>query len=447
MPACPACGKDNFVGALECKFCGVLFKKWTKHIKLKKDLGLLSGEEVIAASGNNPTKKRQIIGIGIVLTILLSYFIFRKYFTVALGPNEIGFPIVEGNKWGFINAKGQLVIRPQFDAAERFSDGLAAVLEGKLWFYINTKGKQVIPPRFDKAGAFSEGYALARLPSGYWEILNKHGKSVGTTSFDPIGRKGGLEISTFHNGLAIAENLYQKKLFINTSGNAVGGVYEEAMDFSEGLAAVRKGGVRDEVTVWSFVKPDGVEAFPLTFLRAGSFSEGIAPAEKMEGRKDPGMGYIDKSGDYVLRPQFSEARPFYSGLAWVITSDGLCGTIDRVGRLVFQVGCTEKRGDFGSRLAWILKSPDNKYGVLDMDGTLIFRPAFSTPPEFFEGLAFVSIYHPKGGGEAGYIDRWGNFVWKISLNKCKSLLNNDETLKRNFSACHIGEQLLAGSKK
>lgn len=447
MPDCPACGKINFVGAQECKFCGVLFKKWTKHIKQKQELGLMGGEDVTVVSGNNPTRKRRVIGVGIVLTLILFYFIFQKYFTVALGPNEIGFPIVEDGKWGYINAKGQLVIRPQFDAAERFSEGLAAVKVERGWFYINTKGKQVIPPRFEKAGAFSEGFALARLPSGYWEVLSRQGKSVGTMTFDPIGRKGGINISTFHDGLAVAENLYQKKLFINTSGNAVGGVYEEVKDYSDGLAAVRKGGVGNAVTVWNYIKTDGVEAFPSCFLRADSFSEGIAPAEKVEGRNNPGMGFIDKSGEYVLRPEYVEARPFFSGLAWVVTSDGLCGTIDRLGRLVFQVGCTEKRGDFQSRLAWISKPPDNKYGVLDLDGTLIFRPAFSTPPEFFGGLAFVSIYHPKGGGEAGYIDRWGNFVWRISLKKIKKMINRDAGLEQNFASCHIGEQLVAGSKK
>lgn len=447
MAACPACGKNNFIGSQECKFCGVVFKKWSQHVKQKQELGLSPGEMVACESKADLARKRQMLGLGIGFALLLLGFIFHKYFTVTLDSNEMGFPFVEDGKWGFINAKGQQVIRPRFDAAERFSEGLAAVMVGKEWFYINTQGKKVIPPRYDKAGAFREGYALARLISGYWEIIDIKGKSVGTTNFDPIGRKGGLDISTFHNGLAVAENLYQKKLFINKSGNAVGGVYEDAKDFSEGLAAVRKGGVGGAVTVWSYVKPDGSDAFPFSFLRAGSFSEGIAPAEKVDGRKEPGMGYIDRSGDYILRPQYSDARPFHFGLAWVVTSDGLCGAIDRVGRMVFQVGCSENRGDFTNRMAWISKPPDNKYGVLDQDGTLIFRPAFSTPPEFNGGLAFVSIYNRKGGGEAGYIDRWGNFVWKISLKKVRSLLSKDGDFERKFNACHMGEQLVIGAKK
>src|SRR5690349_1463001 len=43
------------------------------------------------------------------------------------------FPVLENDKYGYINASGQLVIRPQFDRAGQFSDGLAPVALGKRW--------------------------------------------------------------------------------------------------------------------------------------------------------------------------------------------------------------------------------------------------------------------------------------------------------------------------
>ena len=33
-----------------------------------------------------------------------------------------------GSKWGFIDKQGKLVVKSQFEAAEQFSEGLAAVL-------------------------------------------------------------------------------------------------------------------------------------------------------------------------------------------------------------------------------------------------------------------------------------------------------------------------------
>ncbi|MEE8043841.1 MAG: WG repeat-containing protein [Thermodesulfobacteriota bacterium] len=49
-----------------------------------------------------------------------------------------------GNKWGFVNKKGEIVIEPQFENAVSFSGGLAIVeLGGGKWGYIDKKGKLV----------------------------------------------------------------------------------------------------------------------------------------------------------------------------------------------------------------------------------------------------------------------------------------------------------------
>ncbi len=55
-----------------------------------------------------------------------------------------------------------VVIQPQFDAADSFSEGLAQVKIGNKWGYIDKTGKLVIPPQFDEANAFSAGLALVK---------------------------------------------------------------------------------------------------------------------------------------------------------------------------------------------------------------------------------------------------------------------------------------------
>ena len=59
-----------------------------------------------------------------------------------------------GDKWGYINPKGEFVINPQFDLVGSFSEGLADVVIGDKWGYINPKGEFVINPQFDFAGDF-----------------------------------------------------------------------------------------------------------------------------------------------------------------------------------------------------------------------------------------------------------------------------------------------------
>jgi uncharacterized lipoprotein YddW (UPF0748 family) len=48
-----------------------------------------------------------------------------------------------------------VVIPPQYDQADSFSEGLARVKIGDKWGYIDTKGKFVIQPQFDEANSFS----------------------------------------------------------------------------------------------------------------------------------------------------------------------------------------------------------------------------------------------------------------------------------------------------
>lgn len=109
----------------------------------------------------------------------------------------------DGNLWGHINNKGEIVIQPQWAYAADFYDGLAAVqtTEGK-WGYIDTLGKYQIYPKFSCVIYFSEGLA-AVAESGYgkscqggqWGFIDKSGKWVIPPILDRVD-------SVFKNGIA-----------------------------------------------------------------------------------------------------------------------------------------------------------------------------------------------------------------------------------------------------
>ena len=69
-----------------------------------------------------------------------------------------------GDKYGYINPKGEIVINPQFDEAGSFSEGLADVKIGGKEGYINPKGEIVIEPQFDSAGPFSNVHKTFVIP-------------------------------------------------------------------------------------------------------------------------------------------------------------------------------------------------------------------------------------------------------------------------------------------
>jgi hypothetical protein len=88
---------------------------------------------------------------------------------------------------GYIDKTGNLIIKPVFDDAMYFNEGLAAVFIGKRfegkWGYIDTSGKMVIEPQFENALFFSGGLANVSPPTGeeikgIWGYIDKSGKIV-----------------------------------------------------------------------------------------------------------------------------------------------------------------------------------------------------------------------------------------------------------------------------
>lgn len=83
-----------------------------------------------------------------------------------------------GDKWGFVDTKGKVVIEPIYEQAKSFSNGLAAVCVNGKWGFVNKQGVIVIKPQFSDADYFnSSGACMVRSPNinnegeYYWQLL------------------------------------------------------------------------------------------------------------------------------------------------------------------------------------------------------------------------------------------------------------------------------------
>ena len=80
---------------------------------------------------------------------------------------------------------------------------------------------------------------------------------------------------------------------------AIAAKYDEAQDFTDGIAVVRQGAKK------FFIDKTGRAPFllPSTVTDIGMFNEGLAPV-KIDGK----WGFIDKKGNVVIAPQYNEVR-------------------------------------------------------------------------------------------------------------------------------------------
>ena len=177
------------------------------------------------------------------------------------------------NKYGYVNSKGDFVIKAKYDNASEFENGMARVGNNGKYGFINEKGEEVIPIIYKNASNFNYGYAAVKDATGGSYLLSKTGKKLDDKKFsdvksfseglapfsedgyrygylDPTGDvriESQFEIANlFHEGKAVVGkniNGAMRYAFLQKNGEMLTGFdYEDAKDFQFGLARVKKGG-------------------------------------------------------------------------------------------------------------------------------------------------------------------------------------------------------------
>jgi hypothetical protein len=323
------------------------------------------------------------------------------------------FRIEEKGKWGFINKDGKVIIAPQYDDSYySFSEGLAAVKVGRKWGYIDSENRMIIPPTFEGANQFRDGIAKVHLGSftvdeGKGAFIDKSGKFV-------LGPWDRWTSQDFGEGL-LQDKAGEKWGYLDRNGEVkIRHKFDDTNNFSEGLAGVQvddsTAGFIDSNEKWVIRLDNAIPHY-------SGFSEGLAA---VRDKKTGKVGYIDKSGEWKISPQFSDAREFKQDRAavQVETKDDtgwpvrLWGVIDREGKIV---ASAKYRTVWSYEEGFANAVHEDKWGFLDLDGNLAIPCQFDVAEPFENGLAYVRV---GGYDEAtdwiGYINVRGEFIWRPS---------------------------------
>ena len=190
--------------------------------------------------------------------------------------------------------------------------------------------------------------------------------------------------------------------------------FDEAADFSEGLAAVRVGGTPASSGgpwggglprggKWGFIDPAGRWVVKPQFADVGDFHDGLAAVAVIEpggAKKIPDAegdsftivdvadqvkwGYIDKTGRVVIIPQYADAEDFEGGLARV----NLGGV---------------QPNEFGGRTGRHAQHSESGGGLWGGSGSGVWGNAVDIPDVFVD-------HSRVEGGKWGYIDTAGNLL-------------------------------------
>lgn len=358
---------------------------------------------------------------------------------------SILIPYRKGDKWGYCNYKKEIIIPCKYNAAEPFSEGIAAVSLDSVGYidendniiikhkydiglpfhnsaaavsknnrwgfadkkgneitpmkyawtieyheeiglpdgYVNFNGNEIMPFRYGQYYTFNEGFAPAIYPDGNMVYIDKSGKEI-------IKNAGGY----FNEGRGL---IYKKDKygFANKNGEIVIACkYKNAYNFTEGYAAVM---INNK---WGFIGKSGKTVIPFSYSSVYGFNEGLAPAAINDL-----TGFINKKGETVIPLKFHSAYCFNEGLAPVMINHKW-GYIDKKGNEVIPRKFDEA-GGFIEGLA--LVKLDTAYGYINKQGKVIIPFKYKLAGAFHNGIVYVRSFKQN---EYGYIDKKGIEYWE-----------------------------------
>jgi hypothetical protein len=319
-----------------------------------------------------------------------------------------------GDKWGFIDHAGVMIVAPQFDDVEDPNlvgpDGYVVARRGdRTWVIVGPGGKLSAPITADGIERENAGIALAKLGSRY-AIVDARTGAVDKRRYDrddlemlfrcplyEVKRPTACVVDRLGSCIAdehgeSREGGPQRTAYVTLKRRKQRGLYDCAagafiLPFADGgdiLTPEADGAIvarnaHEDVVVYGL---DGrVRLGPLVGVRT---IDRTVVDGRMRVSGPAGVGYLDRDGKLAVAMTFDEGNRFSEGLAAV-----------------------RHKATGGESMKW---------GFIDPAGNLAIPYRWDNVGDFHEGFAAV-----EQGEKWGYIDRAGKLVVPIGLSDATAL--------------------------
>jgi hypothetical protein len=329
------------------------------------------------------------------------------------------FPFMRGNKWGFMNHEGKILIQAKFDFVEAFSQGRAIAIMNDLYGFIDPMGAWVIQAQFSDVLPFRFNLSVVYDADSKAGLMNLFGEWILKPDFDDIILINDEKVWVENESKYVIYNIKTNQ-FSQTQ-------YTEVSDFVDGLALVSDTNgyaLIDMKGVAKFTYNNEIQRFGDLFLVSINDSlalvddnnKVVLPFDTYDfGAFNPQgltafvlhekLGYINADGAIAIEPRLDMFpnweifASFYNGYAKAYNQKAKkFGLIDEKGLWILQA----KYNDVSFYSNNIAVQITDKWEYINATGQRLNMGVFDRAESFLDGVALVfrdekvGLINPKG---------------------------------------------------
>ncbi|ABS34482.1 KWG leptospira repeat protein [Clostridium botulinum A str. ATCC 19397] len=334
---------------------------------------------------------------------------------------------IKGVRWGYINEKGEFLIKPLYNLALEFQcNGLAVVEIDNLYGIIDENQNYIVKHKYGFISDFSEERAIV-IDNERFNIINEEGEELipKTENYSYIGN--------FKEGRAqygvIDSNKGYLYGYLDREGRVIiPAQYEYGNDFYEGKAVVR---IKENEYALVNIKGEILNKYE--YASVGNLREGLLSFKKDMGEK---YGFIDEDGNVVIKPQFTYAHDFSEGRSVVNVSGNIMnnyGVIDKEGNYIITpkyndiILLGENRVAVGVAIDKTSPFIGSKYAIADTEGNILTDFIYYEVSNYKNGIAFA--YDDKN---TFFIDKEGNKIENLPIVEGSGTLTVENELIKAY---------------
>ena len=264
------------------------------------------------------------------------------------------FPVKVNKKWGLIDAEGQVILGPQYEAIGEFKRfGYATMQRNGGVGLLDSQGKEIVPPRYEDLKVL-DSLLVAVMDNSAWQVVNLEGQIVLPSGYERV---------VVLNSYYLAFRQKEKWGIVDHRGRLLSdAIYDEVSLEQEHVFLVRK---NDKL---GLLAANGQQMLPNVADEVRFFNDSL-----VFYKTGSHWGAVDENGATLVQPKYE---------TYLKISDTFIKLVAGNRVYVYSLACRNiiTQGDYDDYYAfsrkYIMVKKNRQLGLMDWCGTLILQPQY-----------------------------------------------------------------------